>query len=398
MQPSGNLNHGKYFIEVVSKALDVLEVLGVKGSELTLTEISKRVGLSRSSTFRLLYTLEQRRWVERANGGKKYRRLSGRRQWRIGYAMLSSQFPYCTDVSRSLQEAAQQYGVELLVTDNCFSAEIALMNVQMFIKQGVDFVIECQVRERVAPIIAHQLAQAGIPSLAIDIPQPGAVFFGANNYQAGLMAGHALGQHAASVWGSKADKILLLEATQAGPIPQARLTGALHGIQEVLGPVHDTGVVHIDCRGTLRDAFAMVGSALKSFSPGCRLLIAAVNDATAIGAVRALEEAGRTSEAAVVGQGATLEARLEMRRPDSCLLGSVGYFPEKYGSQILPLIIKILDGQAVPPAVYVEHVLISPSNIDAYYPGDVTMDSTAERNVEKELIDASAVSAPPVLI
>ena len=161
MQSSQHSNHDKYFIEVVSKALDVLEALGVKGPELTLTEVSKRVGLSRSSTFRLLYTLEQRGWVERVSGGKKYRRLSGRRQWRIGYAMLSSQFPYSIDVSQSLQKAAERFGAELLVTDNCFSAEIALMNVQMFIKQGVDFVIECQVKERVAPILAHLLAQAG---------------------------------------------------------------------------------------------------------------------------------------------------------------------------------------------------------------------------------------------
>jgi len=32
-------------------------------------------------------------------------------------------------------------------------------------------------------------AEARIPTMAIDIPQPGAVYYGVDNYRAGLMAG-----------------------------------------------------------------------------------------------------------------------------------------------------------------------------------------------------------------
>ena len=35
--------------------------------------------------------------------------------------------------------------------------------------------------------------RAGIPVIAVDIPLPGATFFGADNYRAGRMAGEALG-------------------------------------------------------------------------------------------------------------------------------------------------------------------------------------------------------------
>jgi ribose transport system substrate-binding protein len=301
------------------------------------------------------------------------------------------------NVSHGRQQAADRLGIELLVTDNCFSAEIALMNAQMFTKQGVDLVIECQVHEKMAPIIAHLLAQAAIPCIAIDIPQPGAVFFGANNYQAGLIAGHALGQYAATSWDGKFDKVLLLEAAQAGPIPQARLAGALHGIQEILGPISNTRVIRIDCRGTLRDSFALTNSVTNSLPHGSRVLIAALNDPSAVGAVRALEAAARTSEAAIVGQSATIEARLEMRRPGSCLIGSVGYFPEKYGEQIVPLAVKIIEGNTVLPAVYVEHIMVSPDNVDSLYPADAAVDATAERCLEMELIN-SQTTAPPQLL
>ncbi|HEU5402599.1 MAG TPA: IclR family transcriptional regulator [Terriglobales bacterium] len=63
---------GKYVVEAVFKALDVLEVF--QGSEgLSLNQISQRVGLNRSRTFRLLHTLAERGYVERNEEGTSYR-------------------------------------------------------------------------------------------------------------------------------------------------------------------------------------------------------------------------------------------------------------------------------------------------------------------------------------
>ena len=85
------------------------------------------------------------------------------------------------------------------------------------------------------PLLRIPWPKPKIPCLAIDIPQPGAVFFGANNYQAGLLAGRALGEYARKQWKSKVDKVLLLELPIAGAVPQARMTGALNAIQEIIG-------------------------------------------------------------------------------------------------------------------------------------------------------------------
>lgn len=362
--------HQRYWIDVVARALDVLEALEPQETALTLTEVSTRLGLSRSSLFRLLYTLEKKGWIERVQGGRKFRRVSRRRSYRVGYAMLSSQFPYSIDVSRGLQEAADRHGIELIVKDNCYNPEVALLNAEAFVREKADFVIECQAHERVAPVISHLLAEAGIPSLAIDIPQPGAVFFGANNYQAGLIAGEVLGEFAAARWAGQVDKLLMLELPDAGPIPQARIMGALNRVQGVLGPLPDADVIHINGKGTFADSFQVMRSVLKSIPENARILVAAINDPSAVGAVRALEAENRMANAAVVGHNATREARAELRKTNSCLIGSVGYFAEKYGEQIIPIVLKILDGVAVPPAVYIEHCLISGKNVDQYYPAD----------------------------
>ena len=49
--------------------------------------------------------------------------------------------------------------------------------------------IEFQTDEVIAPAIASKYLEANIPFIAIDIPHPGATYFGANNYQAGLLGG-----------------------------------------------------------------------------------------------------------------------------------------------------------------------------------------------------------------
>jgi IclR family KDG regulon transcriptional repressor len=62
---------GKYSVEAVAKALDILEVFN--GSEpLTLNEISRRVQMNKSRTFRLLHTLAERGYVDRSPDALRY--------------------------------------------------------------------------------------------------------------------------------------------------------------------------------------------------------------------------------------------------------------------------------------------------------------------------------------
>jgi len=62
---------GKYSVEAVSKALDILNAFSAP-HELTLNEISRRVGLNKSRTFRLLHTLTERGYVDRCGDGMRY--------------------------------------------------------------------------------------------------------------------------------------------------------------------------------------------------------------------------------------------------------------------------------------------------------------------------------------
>src|SRR5712692_8078491 len=86
---------GKYVVEAVAKALDLLEAFR-DSEELTLNEISRRVRLNKSRGFRLLHTLAARGYVEKAADGGRYR---------LGVKL----FERAAHVGRDLKRVAQPY-------------------------------------------------------------------------------------------------------------------------------------------------------------------------------------------------------------------------------------------------------------------------------------------------
>jgi ribose transport system substrate-binding protein len=276
--------------------------------------------------------------------------------------------PFSQAVTEGLIEEAGKQRIELLVTDNRYDAEQAVRNAEWMIAQKVDFAIEYQIHYRVAPLLAELFAKARIPTMAIDIPQPGAVYFGADNYHAGLIGGEALGRFAQNKWRGKVDRLVLLEIRQAGPTPHTRISGTLRGLRNVLPNLNAGIVVHRDGKGTEEGSYLTLMKILRGCSPRDRLLIAAANDSSALGALKAVQECGHQQRAAIIGQGFNPDPRFEteMRTPDSSFIGTVAYFPEKYGSKIIPLVLRWLNHEQVLPSNHTHHILVTKHNIDKF--------------------------------
>jgi ribose transport system substrate-binding protein len=101
-----------------------------------------------------------------------------------------------------------------------------------------------------------------------------------------------------------------------------------------------------------------------------RVIVGAINDTSALGALRAFQEAGRAECCIVMGQNASPEGRAELREPNTRFIGSVAYFPERYGDELIRVGLEILNRRPVPPAVFVKHQLITRENVDHVYPND----------------------------
>jgi ribose transport system substrate-binding protein len=362
---------GEYRIQSVERACSILKCLQKEQAGLCLSDIADRTGLNRTTAFRLLATLVEQRLLEHPMKSV-YRMASQRHQrnrYRFGYASQSEEFSFSRLVSESIRSAAYTAGIELFELSNRYSPTVAMRTAQSFVREGVDLVIEFQTNQKTAPLVSAKLMEAGIPMIAIEIPHPGADYYGANNYRAGLLAGHALAKAAIDQWGGQVDEVLLLELPMAGPLPGSRLTGVLAGIREVLPRVADPQVRYLNGNGRFENSLQVTRSYLRK-TKSRHVLVGALNDPSCLGVLRAFEEAGRAESCLAAGQNASVEARREMRRQESRMVGSVGYFPERYGETVISLALDRVQGREIPPATFVRHYLITAENVDSFYPND----------------------------
>ncbi len=358
------------YANAVVRACEVLKAFQREGEPVGLVELVERTALSKTTVFRLVQSLVRGGLVERAGKGRYVSRIRPltSRTFRLGFAEQTDS-EFSREVTASMQRAAAREQVHLITVNNRYSPREALRNADFLIRERVDLVLEFQTYERVAPIIAAKFLEANIPVIAIEIPHPGATYFGANNYQAGLIAGNALGRWANENWRGEVERILLLELPIAGPLPQLRINGFLDALRKILPGMAGIPTVHLDGRGDFDQILNVIRKYLRR-SPMKRTLVGAVNDMCALAALRAFEEAGGGKHCAVVGQNAIRDARDELRRPGTRLVGTVAYFPERYGDELVPLAIRILQKKPVPAAVFVKHQLITPQNVRLLYPLD----------------------------
>jgi len=372
-----------YTIQSVVRAVEVLNAFSSTSEVLDLRVVAGRVRLNKGTTFRLLETMVETGLLERA-GKQGYRssiQTTRAKRFRVGYASQSNLLPFTSAVTDGLITAASAANIELLILNNKFSARTALQNADNFVSENVDLVIDSQININVAAQIAAKFSDARIPYIALDIPHPGAVYFGADNYKAGRMAGRYLARWTMKHWKGNAEQVILLGVDAAGPLLNARLTGMVDGIAELLPNALGIPNHHYDTKGGQFEAtLDLVRKHLRR-RKARRALVGAVNDTTAMAALQAFREVGLEKECAIAGQDGSVLAKEEMRRPFSRLVCSVAYFPETYGVRIVQLALDILNRRPVPPAIFIQHELLTSENVDKIYPNDAWMKNAPKRHL-----------------
>jgi ribose transport system substrate-binding protein len=357
----------RYKLETVARACTILRHFAEAQRSLSLSEVVEGTGFERTIVFRLLRTLEEEGLLRRPEGRRYLSNVNivSQKRFRIGYASQNSD-SFSRAVAQGIRWAAARHQIDLIEVENLYSAKAALRNAQKLADQKVDLAIEFQVYERIGAQLSAIYEKAGIPVIAIEIPQPGATFFGIDNYNVGQLAGKALVKAAQQHWRGEIDELLMLDLEIAGSLPHLRISGAETAVRKSLTGSYQ--ILHLDSRGEMERSFGLVRRHLQ-FSPKRKTLICGVNDLAVLGALRAFAEVGRSNYCLALGVGAFPEARRELRSPQTRMIGSIATFPERYGDNLIQIVLDILHKRPVPPAVYAPIQLVTPQNIDKYYPG-----------------------------
>jgi ribose transport system substrate-binding protein len=361
-----------YLLETVSRACALMREINDERKALSFSEIVQRTGIEQTICFRLVRTLEHEGFLRKSGRSRRFKyasnlRILAGKRFCIGYAAQGHD-PFSLAVGQGLRWAAYENQVDLVEMDNQHSQKVALRNAKILVEQNIDLVIEFQAHERFGTKLSNLFKEAGVPVVALEIPQPGASFFGVDNHHVGLLAGRALLRAAQREWNGECDELLLLEREILGSVPHLRISSAESVLQR--GMSGNLRTTHLESRGEFVRAFELTRKYLQMVSQRRTLLIG-TNDLAVLGALRAFEEAGRSSLCLAAGFGAIPEARRELRLPNTRLTGTVAFFPERYGERLLKLALDILHHREVPSAVYPEVTFLTPKNIDQYYPKEI---------------------------
>ncbi len=276
------------------------------------------------------------------------------------------------EIRESFTLAARAYPLEMVYYDNQRDDARALANAEAAIARKVDLYIQYH-RGGASVAVAEKLKAAGIKVLAVNTPIAGVPLYTADNLAAGRVAGEALAQFALRAWRGQP-----MAAAIVGPVSAAeeRVPERVQGVTQALGQrLPGVRVTALDTRGNPAQVGPLVGKFLATHPTG-RLLLAATDDATALAVKAALEAGGRVHDSVIVSHGVdrSIHGGMNDRREidpsnrGSILVGSVAFYLDRYGYEVLPLAMRMLRGEAVPARVTTRHVLVTAANVFSEYP------------------------------
>lgn len=352
----------------MSRACSILRLFDDDRHILSLTEVAKRTGWEKTICFRLLRTLTEEGLLRQADRAKfaTNTRISTGKRFRIGYASQADN-SFGSALVEGLRWAAVSRPVDLIEVDNRYSVKAAIAGAKHLVSQRVDLAIEFQTYERIGTKLAALFSEAQIPLIAVEIPHPNATFLGVDNHRAGVTAARTLLKATETHWAGRCEEVVLLDLDIAGPLPNLRLSSAQNVLRSSLK--NDFPITHLDSRGEFVRAFELTRRHLQ-FAPRRHTLVLGINDYAVLGALRAFDEAGRSNLCFAVSHGGCVEARRELRLPNTRLVACIGSFPEKYGESLLLLALDILNKRTAPSAVYMPTQVLTPKNVGHFYPQD----------------------------
>lgn len=262
-------------------------------------------------------------------------------RWRVGVTLLTKQHPFYQELEAAMRETAQKEGIELLIQSAEFNLADQTAQVENFLTSGVDALIICPVDSAGIAGAVKKANEAKVPVFTADIAAQGGevvCHVASDNVQGGRLAG----EYMAKLLNGKG-KIVIIDHPVVTSV-QDRTRGFMEAISKYPG----IQVVDRPPGDGVRDkAMAVTETMLQKYPDLAGIF--AINDSTALGALKAVESMGRT-DVVIVGYDGDPEARREILR-GSPLKADAVQFPRKIGSTVVEMVAKHLRGEQVPKLV-----------------------------------------------
>jgi ribose transport system substrate-binding protein len=276
---------------------------------------------------------------------------------RVALVLKTLNNPFFLDMQTGAEEAAERLGIELIVqaAERELDVEKQVQIIENLIQTRVDvLVITPSGSREVIPAIGNA-NEAGIPVIIADTRVDEEAlgdfhieaFIGSDNYEGGRVAGRFV----VDELGGQA-RVAILEGIPGHETADARLSGFLDAVSGISG----IDIVASQPANWERDQGFNVFQNMLQAHPEIDTLFAC-SDLMALGAVEAIQAAGKSGEIRVIGFDALEEARSAIS--DGRMLASVAQFSSEMGRLSVENAVRVIRGEDIPDEIPVPIELIT---------------------------------------
>lgn len=259
----------------------------------------------------------------------------------IAASLLTMQHGFYQELRAGLEEEAAKHGYKLVVLSAEFDSSRQANQIDDFIQQKVSAIIVSPCDSRSVGTSIKAANDAGILVVTADI---------ASLAKTGKVASHIASDNVA---GGKAAAGLMADALKGkGKVavlshPEvASVSDRVKGFREAIKSSKDiTIVAELSSEGK-RDKAVRVMEDLMQSEPGLAGVFC-INDDTALGALAAVEAAGKQGKIAIIGYDGTPEARAKIK--SGGIYGDVVQNPRRIGVLTIGAVHDLLTGKTPPP-------------------------------------------------
>ncbi|MFQ5956408.1 MAG: substrate-binding domain-containing protein [Candidatus Brocadiales bacterium] len=276
-----------------------------------------------------------------------------KKEYYVGVTLLTRDVFY-QQLEEGLKEEAKASGVTLRVQSAEKDLNTQTSQIENFITQRVDALVICPVDSIGVGSVIERANKRGIPVFTADIrSEEGKVVchIASNNHQGGVLAG----EHLTKMLGGKGE-VAIIDHPEVASV-QERVRGFKDAVKE-----HpEMKIVDQPSAQGDRDRAMVVMQNMLLSHPDIKGIFA-VNDNCALGALAALEAAGR-QDVVIVGFDATPEAQQAIKE-GGALKADVIQYPIAIGRTTIQTIVRHLSGQEVPLEIPIDTGIVDKESLE----------------------------------
>jgi len=288
----------------------------------------------------------------------------------LGCSMYTLGAPYFAAQANAVKRKGEEYGCKVYSTEAHDDMNKQLADVEDLLSKGIDLLILNPKDPKGLVPATKAATKAGVPVVIIDSSiDPSADYVTtvqSNNTANGVLVGEWLGNKMKG----KHIKMALISGAQGNPVGEDRREGVFRGLNEYLlrtnNKISDLEVVTQGWGNWAHEGGLKAMEDILVAHPDINVLLTE-NDSMALGALKAITEAGKKDQILVLAAADGQKEALELIKKGE--YGCTGMNnPALVASTAVDIGIKYLEGEKnVPKITYTPPVCITKENVDKYY-------------------------------